>query len=99
MRRKCGRTGVSGVGPQSGGVGLAGLQEGLPIGVGFQAGVLVVVESGTAQLPVIQRKTQGFYQMQCATGVGAQPNNVAGIGRDFWRNKDHLKHGGIVAVE
>ena len=54
--------------------------------------VLVVVESGTAQALVVQFKTDRLDQMQVAATVGAQPDNVAGIRRNFWLKKDDVKH-------
>jgi hypothetical protein len=30
--------------------------------------------------------------MQSTTAVGAQPDNVASIGRNLWLKKDHVKH-------
>ena len=39
--------------------------------------------AGGIELFVFQRKAQWFYQMQVCACVGTQPDNVAGIGRDF----------------
>lgn len=31
--------------------------------------------------------------MQCGSGVGAQPDDVAGVGRNFGIDQDDMKHG------
>ena len=62
------------------------------VGVAMQGGVLVVIETGTTQALVIQLEAQRFDQMQVAAAVGAQPDNVAGIRRNFWLKKDDVKH-------
>src|ERR1700674_753045 len=41
---------------------------------------LVIVQAGAAHLCVVEGKTEWLYQMQTHTGIGAQPNDVAGIG-------------------
>ena len=58
----------------------------------LQRGIFVVVETGTAQAFVVHLETQRFDQMQVAAAVGAQPDNVAGIRRNFWLKKDDVKH-------
>ena len=58
----------------------------------LQGGILVVVETGPAQALVIHLEAQRFDQMQVAAAVGAQPDNVAGIRRNFWLKKDDVKH-------
>ena len=58
----------------------------------LQGGILVVVEAGPAQAFVIHLEAQRFDQMQVAATVGAQPDNVAGIRRNFWLEKDDVKH-------
>ena len=58
----------------------------------LQRGVFVVVETGPAQALVVHLEAQRFDQMQVAAAVGAQPDNVAGIRRNFWLKKDDVKH-------
>ena len=62
------------------------------VGVALQGGVFVVVEAGPAQALVIHLEAQRLDQMQVAATVGAQPDNVAGIRRNFWLKKDDVKH-------
>lgn len=58
----------------------------------LQRGIFVVVESGATQALVVHLEAQRFDQMQVAAAVGAQPDNVAGIRRNFWLKKDDVKH-------
>lgn len=58
----------------------------------LQRGIFVVVETGAAQALVVHLETQRFDQMQVAAAVGAQPDNVAGVRRNFWLKKDDVKH-------
>ena len=53
------------------------------IGVPFKRGVLVIIQARTAQTLVVQLEAQRFDQMQAAAGIGAEPDNVAGIRRNF----------------
>ena len=62
------------------------------VGVALERGVLVVVQPGAAQALVVHVEAQGLDQMQVAATVGAQPDNVAGIRRNFWLKKDDVKH-------
>jgi hypothetical protein len=55
---------------------------------------LVVIQPGADQLFVFQRESKRPDQMQLATGVGAQADDVAGIGRDLRLVKDHMEHKG-----
>ncbi len=60
--------------------------------VALERGVLVVVQPGAAQALVVHVEAQRLDQMQVAATVGAQPDNVAGIRRNFWLKKDDVKH-------
>ena len=62
------------------------------VGMALERRVLVVIEPGPAQALVVQLKTDRLDQMQVAAAVGAQPDNVAGIRRNFWLKKDDVKH-------
>ncbi len=44
---------------------------------------LVVIQTGTAQLPVIQGESQGTDQVQAGPGIGTKANDVPGIRRNF----------------
>jgi hypothetical protein len=43
-------------------------------------------------LPIIQAKTQGLDQVQTATGIGAKPDDVTGIGRNLGLKQDDVEH-------
>ena len=62
------------------------------IGMALERRILVVIEPGAAQALVVELKADGLNQMQVAAAVGAQPDNVAGIRRNFWLKKDDVKH-------
>ena len=55
---------------------------------------LSVIESRTLQAWLVELKTQWFNKVQLYTGVGAQPNDVAGIGWDLRLEKNKAKHSG-----
>ena len=64
----------------------APLQGGKAIFKGFvqtDAGKFMIIEPGTLHFGRIQRETQRLHQMQFGTAVGAQADDVAGVGRDF----------------
>ena len=48
-----------------------------------QAGEFVIVQPGAFHFARIERETERFDQVQIRTGIGAQPDDVARIGRDF----------------
>ena len=58
----------------------------------LQGGVFVIIQPGAAQAFVIQFEAQRLDQVQVAAAVGAEPDNVAGIGRYFRLKKDDVKH-------
>lgn len=62
-----------------------------PILVHFHRRIVVVIKSCTLHLGIVQRKSQGFDQMQLHAGIGAQADNIAGIRRDFWFDQDDMK--------
>ncbi|MNN66136.1 hypothetical protein D3C81_1816930 [compost metagenome] len=70
-----------------------GFQAAFQVAVALQGGVLVVVQPGAAQALVVQFEAEGFDQVQMAARVGAQPDNVAGIRRNFRLKQDDVKHG------
>ena len=53
-------------------------------------GVLVVVQPRAPQELVVHRKPQRLDQMQGAAGVGRQPDDVAGVGRNFGLDQDEV---------
>lgn len=54
--------------------------------------VFVVIQAGAPQLRVIKPESERFDQMEPSPRVGAEPNDVAGIGGDFWMNQHDIKH-------
>jgi len=60
--------------------------------MGFDRGVLMVVETGALQLFVFQGESERLDQMQPAAGVGAEADDIAGVGRDFRLVQDNIKH-------
>ena len=49
-------------------------------------------QAGAAQAFIVQLVTQRLDEVQVAAGIGAEPDNVAGIGRYFRLEQDHVKH-------
>src|SRR6185369_11280734 len=56
-------------------------------------GEFVIVQSGAYQLLVIQRKSQRLYKMQHGAGIGAEPDDVAGVRRNFRLIQNDVEHG------
>src|SRR5690606_20863009 len=91
---------LGGEGKQAGRPGIDGRAEGqgkavqavLQVGVALERRVFVIVQPGAAQALVVQLIAEGFDQMQLTPAVGAQPDNVAGIGWNFRLKKDDVKH-------
>lgn len=59
----------------------------------FDAGPFPVVQTGTAQFGVFQFKSQRTDQVQVGAGVGAQSDDVAGVGRYFRLVEDDVEQG------
>jgi hypothetical protein len=57
-----------------------------------QIAILVVVETGTAQVAILQSKAQRFYQVQLAAGIAGKANDVAGVGRNLWLVQHKVEH-------
>jgi hypothetical protein len=51
-----------------------------------------IVQPSPAQLTVVNRKAEWLYKVQFTTGVSAQPDDIARIGRDLGLVKNHMKH-------
>ena len=64
----------------------------MPIGVNANRLPLPVIEPGAAQALVVHLKTQGFYQVELKARIGAEANNIAGIGWNFRFVKDNMEH-------
>ena len=69
------------------------LQIGAPAGMHLHRHELVIVQPRTAHPGVIDGKAQRLDQVQRATGVGAQANDIARVGRNFWLDENDVKHG------
>jgi hypothetical protein len=60
--------------------------------VNLQGRKFVIIQSRAYQLLVFEREAERLDQMQLATGVGAQTDDVAGIRRDFGLISNHMEH-------
>lgn len=58
-----------------------------------QIGKLVVVEPCTSHPCIVDGKAQRLDQVKSASRVGAEPDDVAGVGRYLWMNQDDVEHG------
>src|SRR5450759_1675974 len=57
-----------------------------------QARKLVIIQPGAKQLFILQREAERFDQMQLATGIGAQADDIAGVRRNLRLVQNHAKH-------
>ena len=55
-------------------------------------GVFVVIQPGPAQGLVLEAETQGFHQVEFGAGIGAETDDVAGIGGDFRLEQNDGEH-------
>ena len=60
--------------------------------VHLQRRKLVIIQAGTNQLLVFQGETERFDQVQSAAGIGAQPDDIAGIRRNLGLVKNDIEH-------
>ena len=60
---------------------------------------LVIVQPRPAHFGVVDGKAQRFDQVQRAAGIGAQPDDIAGVGRDFGLDENDVEHGGQASPE
>src|SRR5690606_21921077 len=51
-----------------------------------------IIQPSTAQAFFIHAEPQRFNQMQLAAGVGAQTDNIAGVGRYFRFEQNNIEH-------
>lgn len=72
------------------------VQKGCPVLVHGHGREFMIIQPRTAHLGVVDGKAQRFDEVQGAAGVGAQADDVAGVGRDFGLDKDDMEHGGWV---
>jgi hypothetical protein len=52
----------------------------------------VVIQASATHLFVLHGKAQWLDQMQAATRIGSQTDDVAGVGWDFGLNQNDMKH-------
>lgn len=57
-----------------------------------ETGPFVVIQPGASQMPVAQIESQRLDQMQLCASIGAEADDVAGIGRDFWLVENDMEH-------
>src|SRR5690554_1582138 len=62
-------------------------------GMTLYRGELVIVQPRPAQALVFPDKPQGLDQVKLKAGVGAKPDDVAGVRGDFRLVKDDVQHG------
>ena len=60
--------------------------------VHVHGGQFVVVEAGAAHRLAVQAKSQRLHQVQLTTGVGREPNQVAGVRRNLRLEDDDVEH-------
>jgi hypothetical protein len=53
---------------------------------------LMVIQAGAAQLAVLQPETQGVNQMKLSPGIGAEADDVTGIGRNLRLEQGNMEH-------
>ena len=76
------------------------LTEALNAGVELDRGEFAIVQSGAAQLFIVQVKPQWFDEMERAACIGAQSNNIACVGRNLRLKQNDFQHsaGDLVRV-
>jgi len=75
-------------------IGRLGPHQRVPALVHTHIGVLVIVESRAAHARILERKTERLHEMQLCTRVRAQPDDVAGVGRNLGLDEDDVEHAG-----
>lgn len=65
-----------------------------PIVVHGEGGKFMIVQSGSYQLFIVQRESERLYKMQPGTRIGAETDDIAGVGRDFRLIENDVKHAG-----
>ena len=63
-----------------------------PILVHHQRGEFMIVEARPQELLIFQGKAQRLYQMEAGAGVGAQPDDVAGVRGNLRTKKNDVEH-------
>jgi len=63
-----------------------------PVAMHADRGEFGIVHARTPQPVLAELEAERLYQMQPSAGVGAEPDDVAGVRRDFRVNQDDLEH-------
>src|SRR5690554_383330 len=71
---------------------LLGCQKAGVIRMDLYRSVFAVIQAGTPHLLVFQREAQGFNQVQLTAGVGAEPDDIAGVRRYLRLIQNHVQH-------
>jgi hypothetical protein len=71
-------------------------QKSLEVRPALHVGKLVVVEPGPLHPLVIPLEPQRLYQVQPIAGVGAEADDVAGVGRNFRLVEHDVEHDGVL---
>ena len=58
----------------------------------LKIGKLVVIQPCPLEPSIIQLKAQGMDQMESGPGIGAEPDNIAGIRRNLRLYQNDIKH-------
>jgi hypothetical protein len=53
---------------------------------------LVIIETGAFEPGVIDLKTERTHKMQPRARIGAQADHITRVGRNFWLDKNDIKH-------
>ena len=74
-------------------------QEGSPVLVHFHCRVIVIVKPGTLHFGVVKGETEWLDQVQLGARVGAQANDVAGVGWNFGFYQYDVEQGLLLLVQ
>ena len=85
-------SGLGGEHPGTGPWGSCGLKF-LPVGPDMDIAFLPVINARAAEGFFIEGKPEGPHEVQACAGGLAKASDVAGVGRDFGFDEDHVQHG------
>lgn len=63
-----------------------------PVVVDAERGKLMVIQTGTHEPFVFEGKPQRLHEVQSCPSIGAESNNIAGVGRNLGLIKDDMEH-------
>ena len=67
-------------------------QTGRVVGMPANVGKFMVIQSGALDPGIVPREAERFDQMQACTGIGTQPDDVAGVLGNFRLKQNHIDH-------